>query len=248
MRLTVGPLPAAVYWRRRAAVALVIGLVIAAVAVTCSSRGDPRSSTVPGGAGTGTRPASVPAASATSTTAPTAPATTGSDAPVSPSGSTTDTTGAGGNGGNGGGPPAAPAPPPVVATVECTDAELLLTTAVSPSPAQYGGTVTLTLIVRNTADHPCFREVGSVAQELQVRQGDAVVWSSDSCGQPQFSDVRAFGPNIETQFWRTWNTYRVAPHECDTPPGATPAAAGSYAVVARLGTKVSEPMAFEIRV
>ena len=64
---------------------------------------------------------------------------------------------------------------------------------------------------------------------------------------PQASDVRAFGPNIESRFWRSWNTYRVAPHECDPPADAAPAEVGTYQVVARLGTKLSEPMSFEIQ-
>jgi hypothetical protein len=135
----------------------------------------------------------------------------------------------------------------VVATVACTDAEISLTTAVSPSPGSYGGVITLTLIVRNTADHACLRDVGSGPQELQVRQGATVVWSSDACGTPQASDVRAFGPNIESRFWRSWNTYRVAPYDCDPPAGAMPAEPGSYQVVARLDTKLSEPLSFEIR-
>jgi hypothetical protein len=241
MRLTVGPLPAAVYWRRRAAVVLVIGLVVTPFAVTCGRHGG------------GSTPGAIPSAG---TTAPT-PTTSATDAGVSPSPLPTgiDEPGAGSpTGGAQSTDTAVPpehssgAPPPVVATVECTDDELLLTAAASPTPARYAGNVTLTLIVRNTADHPCFRDVGSAAQELQVRQDEAYVWSSDSCGLPRISDVRTFGPNIESRFWRTWNTYRIVPHECDTPEGATPAAAGTYQVVARLGTKLSEPTSFEIRV
>jgi hypothetical protein len=135
----------------------------------------------------------------------------------------------------------------VVASVPCTDAEISLSAAVSPSPGIYGGVITLTLIVRNISDHACLRDVGSAPQELQVRQGATVVWSSDHCDTPQASDVRAFGPNIESRFSLRWNTYRVAPHECDPPSGATPAAAGTYQVVARLGTKLSEPVTFAIQ-
>ena len=243
MRLTVGPLPAAVYWRRRAAVVLVVGLIVTAFAVTCGRRGG---SPTPG------------AISSAGTTAPTTTSATDTGLSPSPTGSALptgiDEPGAGSPTGEAERPDTAGPPepgadaPPVVATVECTDDELLLTAAASPTPARYGGSVTLMLIVRNTGDHPCFRDVGSAAQELQVRQDGALVWSSDSCGQPHTSDVRAFGPNIESRFWRTWNTYRMVPHECETPPGATPAAPGTYLVVARLGTKVSEPRGFEIRV
>jgi hypothetical protein len=101
--------------------------------------------------------------------------------------------------------------------------------------------------VRNTADHACYRDVGAAHQELQVMQNGELLWSSDHCGQPPTTDVRTFGPNIETRFWRTWNTYRVAPHECDQPAGAVPAPPGAYQVIARLDSRVSDPVTFEIR-
>jgi hypothetical protein len=186
-----------------------------------------------------------------STSAPGSPGTdasggTGSSS-ADPSASGSPSGGSGDDAGNGGEVGGGKGVPPVVATVACTDAEISLTAAVSPSPGIYGGVITLTLIVRNIADHACLRDVGSGPQELQVRQGATLVWSSDHCDTPQASDVRAFGPNIESRFWRWWNTYRVAPHECDLPAGAAPAAVGTYQVVARLGTKLSEPLSFEIR-
>jgi hypothetical protein len=100
--------------------------------------------------------------------------------------------------------------------------------------------------VRNTADHACFRDVGSGPQEMQVRQGVTLMWSSDRCGSPQASDVRTFGPNIESRFWRSWNTYRLEPNECDEPTGTPPAAVSTYEVIARLDTKLSEPVTFDI--
>jgi hypothetical protein len=124
---------------------------------------------------------------------------------------------------------------------------MAITAAVSPSPTRYGGTATLYLILRNTAGHACFRDVGSSQQELIVYRDGVRLWSSDACGQSAGSDVRTFGPSIETQFWRSWNTYRVAPHECDQPPDASPAPAGNYQLVARLGDRLSDPLTFEIR-
>jgi hypothetical protein len=152
--------------------------------------------------------------------------------------------GSGSGDGTGGGGQVAP---PVAATVPCADAEISLSAEVSPSPGVYGGVITLTLVVRNTASHACLRDVGSAPQELQVRQGSTVVWSSDHCNTPQASDVRSFGPNIESRFSLRWNTYRAAPHECDPPSNAEPAAVGSYQVVARLDTKLSAPVPFEIQ-
>lgn len=258
MRLTVGPLPAAVYWRRRAVLATALALVIILFAVMCSG---PDASTPLGGAGHS------PTSPRTDTSATTdSPAPDGSGVPTgasSPagagatgaatgdgsgdsnggSGSGSGGSGAGGDDGADGGQVA----PPVVASVACSDAEIALTAEVSPSPGIYGGVITLTLVVRNIADHACLRDVGSAPQELQVRQGGTVIWSSDHCDTPQASDVRAFGPNIESRFSRRWNTYRLAPQECDPPAGTAPAPVGAYEVVARLGTKLSVAVPFEIQ-
>jgi hypothetical protein len=240
MRLTVGRLPAGVYWRRRAAVAVALALAVVLIVFATTHIGrDPAAPTSQPTLIGSPRPPE-PTASATGSTAPTT--TTGSAGSSGPDPSTGPPANTGGGGGN-------VAPPPVVATVPCTDAEIRVTTAVSPSPGVYGGIITLTLIVRNTADHACLRDVGSAQQELQVRQGGTLLWSSDHCNPPPgISDVRAFGPNIETRFWRTWNPYKVAPNECDPPAGALPAGAGTYQVAGRLGSKVSEPTTFEIRV
>src|ERR1700730_15626196 len=230
MRLTMGPLPAAVYWRRRAVVAVALVLVIILFATMCGgpNQGKPNAHLIPSG--------SSPVIDPSTSGSP--PGGTG-NVPTSPPGDPGSTGGPGGAGdgstnGAGSGNDATTggggAGPPVVATVPCTDAEIALTVQVSPSPGVYGGVITLTLIVRNTADHACLRDVGSAPQELQIRQGATVAWSSDHCDTPQASDVRAFGPNIESRFSRRWNTYRVAPQECAPPPGGLPAARGTYQV------------------
>jgi hypothetical protein len=248
MRLTVGPLPAAVYWRRRAAAAAVLALVIILFAVMC--RGPGASS--PNGQASASATASqvgprIPDGPTSGSSIDGSPAPDGSPITGSPSaggtkGQPSDGSGSGDATGGGG-----QVAPPVAATVPCADAEISLTAEVSPSPGVYGGVITLTLVVRNTASHACLRDVGSAPQELQVRQGSTVVWSSDHCNTPQASDVRGFGPNIESRFSLRWNTYRVAPHECDPPSNAEPAAVGSYQVVARLDTKLSAPVPFEIQ-
>jgi len=248
MRLTVGPLPPAVYWRRRAAVALALALVIVPFALMCRGPDLSAPSTQPSFTGAPRIPDLSPSAAGTpSTRASGGTASPGTDASSGPGSPTSGRDNGGDDGADSDGDSGGQVAPPVVATVACTDAEISLTAAVSPSPGIYGGTITLTLIVRNTADHACLRDVGSAPQELQVRQGSTVLWSSDHCGTPQTSDVRAFGPNIESRFWRSWNTYRIAPHECDSPAGAAPAPVGTYQVVARLGTKLSKPVSFEIR-
>ncbi len=252
MRMTVGPLPAAVYWRRRAVVAVALALVTMLFASMCGGpdQGKPNGQPSPSGSSLITIPGTSGSPSGDPATSPTADAGPGTGDGVTGDGITGVGATAGppasddGATGNNGGVPAGP---PVVASVPCADAEIALTAEVSPSPGVYGGVITLTLVVRNIADHACLRDVGSAPQELQVRQGAALVWSSDHCDTPQASDVRAFGPNIESRFSRRWNTYRVAPNECAPPSGGLPAGRGSYQVVARLGDKFSDPVPFEIR-
>ena len=247
MRLTVGPLPATVYWRRRAAVAAVLALLIILFAVMC---GGPAPST-PVGAGKSSATASaagpqIPDLPTSGSFTDSSPGPAGSPGAPTGEGQPSDGGDGGGDGGADGGDGGQVAPP-VVATVACADAEIALSAEVSPAPGVYGGVITLTLIVRNTTDHPCLRDVGSAPQELQVRQGSVVVWSSDHCNTPQASDVRAFGPNIESRFSRRWNTYRAAPHECDPPSNVSPAPVGSYEVTARLGSKLSTAVPFAIQ-
>ena len=245
MRLTVGPLPATVYWRRRAVVAAALALLIVLFAVRC---GGPNPST-PTQAGTASATAipvgpQIPDVPTSGSSTDSSPGPAGSPGYPTGEGQPSGGSGAGdGAGGDGAGQLA----PPVVATVACADAEIALSAEVSPSPGVYGGVITLTLIVRNTSDHPCLRDVGSAPQELQVRQGSVVVWSSDHCNTPQASDVRAFGPNIESRFSLRWNTYRAAPHECDPPSNVSPAPVGSYEVTARLGSKLSTAVPFAIQ-
>ena len=104
--------------------------------------------------------------------------------------------------------------------------------------------MSLSLTIRSLANHDCTRDVGSAEQELQVLLGTKVMWSSDHCGTPHLSDVRTFGPGAAVRFTVRWSTFRIAPDDCQV--STTPAEPGQYQVVARLGSRTSEPVLFEI--
>jgi len=233
MRLTVGPHPAAIYWRRRALVAAVLVLMVLLVVAMCGGPGEHGNQAQPRATPTTAR--AHPSGSAVISPTPGSSAGTSSGGSGSGGGSGGDGTDTGGGPGTTDLPTDAP---------PCADADMSLTTEVLPDPGPYGGTVSLTLIVRNTADHACTRDVGSAVQELRVVQGTVTVWSSDDCQTSRNTDVRTFGPNIESRFSLQWYTHKLAPHDCDV--AATPAAAGVYQVVARLGTKLSTPQPFTI--
>jgi hypothetical protein len=253
----VGPLPAAIYWRRRAAVGAALVLIVIAFVAMC---GGPDPSGQQGQSGPSPNPPQVNPSAPTSAGAGSAG---GGGSPGGSAGAGSPGAGPPGGGSPGAGSPGAGSPGskgntesggdsvngtgggslPVDAP-PCADGDMSLTTDVVPSPGVYGGTVSLTLIVRNTSDHACTRDVGSAAQELRVVRATTTIWSSDNCQTSPTTDVRTFGPNIESRFSLQWYTRRIAPNECEI--AASPAPVGTYQVVARLGTKLSTPMSFDI--
>ncbi|MEU4551570.1 hypothetical protein EV382_4779 [Micromonospora violae] len=231
MRLTVGPLPPAVYWRRRAVV-LGAGLLFLIV-LLYSCTGSGRSG--------GQKPTAGGSPSATSA----APA--GPDGPVLtpqtgvPSASTSADPGA-----------TNPAPaitsntPPLGAAAgaeddgTCTDEEISVVSSASSTSVQRGAVVELQLKIKNTSDRTCSRNVGADLQEIFIKSGAEKVWSSDTCGKVQGSDVQSFTPNFERSYRVPWNGRDTS--RCDGALAGGPLAPiGSYQVFARVGTKHSEP-------
>jgi len=222
MNLTVGPLPPAVYWRRRALVAGVLVLLILVIAYSC---GGSSGSGATGQRSSAHTPATSSPAPNQSELRPQTAAPTSGD--PSPSGSASTVAGA---------PPAGPADP---ATETCSDAELQVTPAVVRLA---NGTYKATLKIRNTSTRNCKRDVGSKPQELHVLQNGQTVWSSDSCQSGQGdSNVAMLGAGIEYAYDVIWDGTSGA--KCT---GGSPLPAGTYQIVAKLDTKVSAPVTFTI--
>ncbi|SCE89441.1 hypothetical protein GA0070607_2919 [Micromonospora coriariae] len=236
MRLTVGPLPPAVYWRRRAVVlgAGLLFLIVLLYSCTGSGRSDDR-----------------PQAGATSTSAPTSAASPGPGGPV-----LTPQTGA---------PPASedpdtgspspettsndPPPGSAAGSVDdgtCTDAEISVTSVARPTSVQRGAVVDLQLKVKNTSDRTCTRNVGADLQEIFIKSGAEKVWSSDTCGKVKGSDPQSFTPNFERAYEVGWNGRDTS--RCNgsgLAAGPFPPV-GTYQVFARVGTKLSAPVKLTI--
>ncbi|MEH0841352.1 hypothetical protein V6U81_03020 [Micromonospora sp. CPCC 205711] len=243
MRLTVGPLPSAVYWRRRAVV-LGAGLLFLIVLLySCNQSGD--TATTPGARSTPSSPVtspsrtgSPPASGPDSASPPAASAAPGgSVGPVADPGTTTAPTTA---------PPAAPPAGPAAADDgTCTDAEIVVTSVALPSQAQRGAPVDLSLKIKNRSQRTCSRDVGADVQELFIKSGAEKVWSSDTCGTGRGSDVQSFTPGFERSYQLTWNGMDVTRCANGVAAGPNPPA-GTYQVFARVGTKLSEPVALII--
>ncbi|MEV0393081.1 hypothetical protein [Polymorphospora rubra] len=233
MRMTVGPLPSAVYWRRRAIVLVAILLPVIVLFYSCSGGGDPKTSPV----GNDTTP--TPEATATLLTPETGTPPT-SEAPADPPPTaepTPDT------------PPEqapqnpAPQNPPTGET--CTDAEMSLIPVPSRITAQQGVTIEIRLKIKNVSTRTCKRDVGADMQEIYVKQGAEKVWSSDTCGAVRGNDVQSFVPNHEMEFRVGWNGKTTSECAGSLANGPFPAA-GDYQIIGRLDQKLSEPVKFTV--
>ncbi|MFC6015437.1 hypothetical protein ACFP2T_04395 [Plantactinospora solaniradicis] len=245
MRLTVGPLPPAVYWRRRAVV-LGAGLLFLIVLLySCLGPGGETDNTGKGagsGQSTGPTPLLTPEVDASQSDAP----ETG--APVDPA-SSADPSGAPDGGGDD--PPVEPAgggqvpaaPPPV--ENECTDAEMSVIPVPSQTSAQRGETIELRIKIKNVSGRTCNRDVGADLQELYIKLGARKVWSSDGCATVRSNDVRPFPPNHENTYMVPWNGRESS--KCGNGVAAGPyPSAGTYQLFGRLGDKHSDPVRLTI--
>ncbi|MET8201220.1 hypothetical protein [Micromonospora taraxaci] len=232
MRLTVGPLPPAVYWRRRVVV-LGAGLLFLIVLLySCSQSGrsggqDPKAGGSPSATSSATSDPDGPVL--TPQTGAPSPSTSADSGPTSPSPAITSND------------------PPLGAAAgseddgTCTNDEISVVSVASPTSVQRGALVDLQLKIKNTSDRTCSRNVGAEAQEIFVKSGAEKIWSSDTCGKAQGADVQSFTPNFERSYQVAWNGRDTS--RCDgsgLAAGPFPPA-GSYQVFARVGTKLSSP-------
>ena len=254
MRLTVGPLPPAVYWRRRAVVlgAGLLFLIVLLYSCTGTDRNTGAPGTDPspsGSAGAQPDPSGSVLTPQSGGPSPTAGdsgggANTGGGTGDGGASSGGGNTGGGVNNGGGNGNGGATGQP-VSDDGTCTDSELLVTPVAVPPTAQRGTVVTLRLKVKNVSNRTCSRDVGADLQELYIKAGAEKIWSSDTCGTGKGSDPQSFTPNFERSYELGWNG-RVDNRCANGLANGEFAAIGAYQVFARVGTKISEPVKLTI--
>jgi hypothetical protein len=147
--------------------------------------------------------------------------------------------------------PSSAAPQPALGP-DCTDAEIQVRTEVGPTSATttklvYGGTFVLRLQISNISNRSCTRDVGSIAEELLIKQGSKKIWSSDDCvsDSQMPHDVRTFHPGALIAAVVRWSSYEDDPTSCKN--SSTPAPVGTYQLIGRVGTKLSAPTSFTIQ-
>jgi hypothetical protein len=228
MRLTVGPLPSAVYWRRRAIVLSAVLVLLFLVAQACMS-----AAASPEGPDAGGASPSPPSSSTT-------PPQTGPAGGPTASAPTADQLEPAGD--EGAGPPLEPAGPDA-----CTDQEMLITAESEQASFPGGTSVQFTIRIRNDSDRTCRRDIGGDHRELYLRQGTGAtkVWSTRDCGGPTGSDPRELAPGFEISHFIVWQGQSSRTCQGGEPAGGQ-VAAGEYQLTARLGTAHSQPITITV--
>ncbi|MET3428342.1 hypothetical protein BJ973_007554 [Actinoplanes tereljensis] len=246
MRTTVGSLPPAVYWRRRAVVlgAVLLGIIVLFVSCSGDDKDDQRGK---GASPSSQLPTPAPANSASPTTEPSfLDGVPGGNGPSLPAlgdlesktpGADDGTTTTGDTGQN--------TNVTVPADGSCADTEMTVVPAANPTTFKRGATVELSLTVKNTGTRTCSRDVGAGPQELYIDQGGRQYWSSDKCSDQKGSDVRQFAPGDARTYKVSWNGRQSSSCAANAAAGPTPPQ-GQFDLRARLGTLRSEPMVLTI--
>ncbi|WP_104524562.1 MucR family transcriptional regulator [Blastococcus atacamensis] len=214
----VGPLPAAVYWRRRLVVLVLLVAVVGGLGWGTVWFLDRRSGVSEAAASTTTaRPTELPALDRVVPSAAAAVRT-----PAAPSEPTS--------------PPSAPAAPARPAGGPCADDVLLLEVR-TPGQAAVGSKPTFQLVVGNTGSVPCVRALDKELQELVlVGAGGNRVWGSNDCFPESSDEPRTLAPGEVVVVPVVWGGLTSEP-TCTAPRGAP--APGAYLLRGRLDTKVS---------
>ncbi|WP_139323987.1 MULTISPECIES: hypothetical protein [unclassified Pseudonocardia] len=255
----VGPLPASVYWRRRAVAvgaALVALFALLWLSTWLLLPGGSDAPTDPAAQSTPDTRAALPGTAAPASPAPGAPQTP-LPAPATPGAPPGDTAGASPgpatpDAGPGDEtvrpddtprpsvlvPQAGPSPP--TGPVPCSDGMIEVRSETGQPNYPAGARPELRLVVTNTSGQPCVRDLDGAEQEIAVWSGDGAqkLWSSNDCVNPATDDLRTLVPGQPVAFAVTWSGLGSEPGCGAERDRVTP---GGYRVLARLGTVVSEP-------
>jgi hypothetical protein len=221
MKLTVGSLPSAVYWRRRAIVLVTALFGLSVVWVSCSGPDKTKKVDMT------RQTASVQATPGASSSSPAV--VLGPTISASGSAIPAETV-----------PDGATSAAPVVADgpAVCADNELLITPVPESVTAPRGQPMRLTIMIKNISNRSCPRDLGPTPQELYILQNTTKMYTSDACDTRTGSQVRTLAAGSVQAFYVSWDG-KATSGGCS---GRQAPAAGKYQLVGRLGSKISDPV------
>jgi hypothetical protein len=106
-----------------------------------------------------------------------------------------------------------------------------------------GERLQLRLVVTNTGDQPCVRDLDPARAEIVVWSGDGGqrLWSSNDCSNASGPDMRTLAPGQPVAFSVEW-TGRTSAPGCADPRTVVPH--GAYRVMTRVDDVISAPTPF----
>jgi hypothetical protein len=212
MKATVGPLPASVYWRRRAVILGVV-LLLALTVKACMS----------GGGGGGAKKA----AKKTTQTPFVAKSSSGTPTPTASTGGQSTPTSTASNGGQPSQASSQQSGPAV-----CGAAELEVTAATDAKTYKVGALPKLTITVRNKSNHQCSRDLSVKAVEFRIVSGTDRIWSSVDCPPAAGPSNVMLAPGQQQTVTQVWGGHRSISADCANTPAAK---AGYYRLVGIVG-------------
>ncbi|MEJ3657338.1 hypothetical protein WEH80_30690 [Actinomycetes bacterium KLBMP 9759] len=139
--------------------------------------------------------------------------------------------------------PATPVPVPPTGPVPCTNAMLFVGAEIDRAEHEVGERPVLRLVVMNSSDQPCVRDLDPARQEIVVWSSDGSVrfWSSNDCSNISRPDLRTLVPGQPVAFAVTWVGRTSTPGCAGTRPQVP---AGNYRVMTRIDDAISNPTHF----
>lgn len=244
----VGPLPPAVYWRRRAVtiVALVAAIALILWVVSRLASADPGSGTAAAGTSGSASSSAAATGGATDPTGSAAPAEsapadagTSGDAATSADPSTGATEAADPAATQ---PPASETAPPAPGV--CAPESIKVSVSANANEFAYGSKPKLILSVQNISAQSCYRDLNAAGQEITVWDGAGTrLWSSNDCYPETSNDTRLLDPGQQVDYEIVWSG-KVSEPTCTAPrPLLGP---GQYLLQAAQDGIVSERVPFSI--
>jgi hypothetical protein len=137
-------------------------------------------------------------------------------------------------------PVPSPAPVPPTGPVPCTNDMLAVTVEVDRPQHRVGERPLLRLVVVNTSEQPCVRDLDPARQEIVVWSSDGSLrlWSSNDCSNAKGPDLRTLVPGQPVAFSVRWAGRTSAP---GCPPQRATVPAGDYRVMSRVDDVISPP-------
>lgn len=140
-------------------------------------------------------------------------------------------------------PVPSPAPVPPSGPVPCTNDMLAVTAEVDRPQHRVGERPLLRLVVVNTSEHPCMRDLDPARQEIVVWSSDGSLrlWSSNDCSNVKGADLRTLVPGQPVASSVRWAGRTSAP---GCPQQRTTVPPGDYRVMSRVDDVISPPTPF----